>query len=169
MKNQEDWFLDIIEENKKLIFKIANSYSNDPEDRKDLAQEIILQLYKAFPKYNDDYAITTWIYRIALNISISFYRKEKSRKKTAEAYQDVIEIVEEREDIKNEQTEILYSFIDKLNAIDKAIIILFFEGRKSKEIADIMGFSVSNVSTRMNRIKNKLSSNVKSINKYGIK
>lgn len=165
MKSMEDRFLDIIEENKKLIFKIANSYSNDHEDRKDLAQEIILQLYKAFPKYNDDYAITTWIYRIALNISISFYRKEKSRKRTKNAFQQVIELVDESEDIKNEQVELLNRFIENLNSIDKAIIILFLEGRKNKEIADIMGFSVSNVSTRMNRIKIKLRSNVKSINK----
>ncbi len=165
MKLQEDHFLEVIEGNKKLIFKIANSYCEDPEDRKDLVQEIVLQLYRAFPKYNDNYAITTWIYRIALNISISFYRKEKSRKRTTEGYQYVIEIEEEREDIKNEKVKLLYDFIENLNSIDKAIIILFLEGRKNKEIAEIMGFSLSNVSTRMNRIKIKLRSNVKSINK----
>ena len=164
MKSQEDHFLEVIEENKKLIFKIANSYCKDSEDRKDLVQEIVLQLYKAFPKYNDTYAITTWIYRIALNISISFYRKEKSRKKTTENYKNVIELVEDSEEFKNEQSKLLYSFIDNLNSIDKAIIILFLEGRKNKEIAEVMGFSISNVSTRMNRIKSKLSSNVKSIN-----
>jgi len=164
MKSQEDHFLEVIEENKRLIFKIANSYCKDSEDRKDLVQEIVLQLYKAFPKYNDTYAITTWIYRIALNISISFYRKEKSRKKTTENYKNVIELADDSEDFKNEQSKLLYGFIDNLNSIDKAIIILFLEGRKNKEIAEVMGFSISNVSTRMNRIKSKLSSNVKSIN-----
>jgi RNA polymerase sigma-70 factor (ECF subfamily) len=160
----EDRFLEVLENNKKLIFKIASSYCRDPEDKKDLIQEIVLQLYRAFPKYNNVYSITTWIYRIALNISISFYRKEKTRRKIEEGYIEVIELADSRPDEKDEQLKMLYDFIELLNPIDKAIIILYMEGRKNMEIAEIMGFSTTNISTRLNRIKSKLSTNVKSLN-----
>jgi RNA polymerase sigma factor (sigma-70 family) len=74
-------FTDILENHKKLIFKIASSYCGDPEDKKDQIQEIVLQLWKAYPKYDNRFALSTWIYRIALNVSISYYKKEKSQKK----------------------------------------------------------------------------------------
>ena len=164
IKSQEDPFLEILENNKKLIFKIANSYCKDPEDRKDLVQEIVLQLYKSYPKYDDTYSITTWMYRIALNTSISWYRKEKTRKGINEGYKHVIELVDERKDDRGEQLKVMYGFIEQLNSIDKALIILFLEGNKNQEIAEILGISITNVSTRLNRIKNTLSLNVKSIN-----
>ena len=74
-------FLSIIETNKGIIYKIANSFCRDIDDRKDLAQEIILKLWKSFETYNEQSKHSTWIYRISLNVAISFYRKEKSRSK----------------------------------------------------------------------------------------
>ncbi len=85
-KSLEKEFLAIIESNKKLVFKVANVYGRDEDDKKDLTQEIILQLWKAFPKYDNTYAISTWIYRIALNVSISFTRKETTTRKTYRSY-----------------------------------------------------------------------------------
>ena len=75
-----DRFLSVIEINKGIIYKITNSYCKDTEDRKDLIQEIISQLWKSFDNYSDQYKYSTWIYRIALNVAISFYRKENRRK-----------------------------------------------------------------------------------------
>jgi len=159
----EDKFITILEDHKKLIFKIANSYSRNPEERKDLMQEIVLQLWKAFPDYNSDYAFSTWIYRIALNVSISFYRKEITRKKTVESYKEVVEFTD-HETYRNDQMEQLHKMIEKLNLLEKAVMILYLEGKNYKEMAEIMGITATNISTRINRIKNKLSSNYQTKN-----
>ncbi len=153
----ENFFTEILESHKKLIYKIANSYCRDPEERKDLVQEIVLQLWKAFPKYDNKYALSTWIYRIALNVSISYYRKEKSRKKTEENYIQAVEF-SDHGSCRNDQLDELYNLIDLLNPLEKAVMILYLEGKNQREMADIMGTSTTNISTRINRIKNKLSS-----------
>lgn len=74
--DKKDIFIKTIDEHKKIIYKIVNSYCSNQEDRKDLEQEIIIQLWKTFDHYNSDYKYSTWMYRIALNVAISFYRKE---------------------------------------------------------------------------------------------
>ncbi|RLD65991.1 MAG: RNA polymerase subunit sigma-70 [Bacteroidetes bacterium] len=159
---QEVQFTKILESHKKLVFKIANAYSRNKEDRQDLVQEVVLHLWKAFPKYDKKYSFSTWIYRIALNVSISYYRKEKTREKTYSGYQTQVEIINSEDLVFDKRLKQLYKFIDQLKSLDKAIIILYLEGLKNKEIADIMGMSITNVSTKMNRIKNKLSSNFES-------
>ena len=78
---KSDIFLSVIESNKGILYKIANSYCKDSEDRKDLVQEIIVQLWKSYENYNDQYKYTTWIYRISLNVAISFYRNQNRRKR----------------------------------------------------------------------------------------
>ncbi|BAO76549.1 RNA polymerase sigma factor [Winogradskyella sp. PG-2] len=78
MVNKKEQFIRTIDEHKKIIYKIVNSYCQNKEDRKDLEQEIIIQLWNSFDNYNSDYKYSTWMYRIALNVAISFYRKEKN-------------------------------------------------------------------------------------------
>lgn len=156
--SKEKKFTQILENHKKLIFKIANSYCRDPEVRKDLMQEIVLQLWKAFPKYNSKFALSTWIYRIALNVAISNYRKEKSRRKRVDEYKEVVEITDH--DLqRDDRLDQLYQMIDRLEPLEKAIMIMYLEGRNQKEMAEVMGTTPTNISTRINRIKNKLSSN----------
>lgn len=158
-------FLQILEEYKKLIFKIASAYCRDAEERKDLVQEIIIQLWRALPDYNNNYARSTWIYRIALNVSISNYRKEKTREKTHNEFVQQFDLVEGMDEVADQRLRHLYRLIEMLKPLDKALIILFLEGRKNKEIASIMGISASNVSSKIHRIKDQLSSNIKS-NEY---
>lgn len=78
--DKSERFLAVIQTHKGILYKIANAYCHDAEDRKDLVQEIIIQLWKSFDNYSDQYKYSTWIYRIALNVAISFYRKENKRK-----------------------------------------------------------------------------------------
>lgn len=146
----------MLEQHKKLVFKVANAYCKRPEDRKDLVQEIILQLWRAFPKYDETYAITTWMYRIALNVSISFFRKETTRKKVSSSYGQQVSLLEWQEDKIDERLQLLYQWIEQLKPLDKAIIILHLDGHSNPEISEIMGMSLSNVSTKINRIKNQL-------------
>ena len=154
-------FLELLENNKKLVFKIANVYGKNDEEIKDLVQEITLQLWKSFPDYNPDFAVSTWMYRIALNVSISFYRKEKSRKKLHQNFEKEAHIFYWEEQTFDEKFKQLYHFIGQLKAFEKALIVLYLEGKKNSEIADIMGISATNVSTILNRIKTKLSNNFK--------
>lgn len=156
-------FLELLEKNKKLLFKIANVYGKNNEEIKDLVQEITLQLWKSFPDYNPEFAVSTWMYRIALNVSISFYRKEKSRKKLHQNIEKEAHIFFWEEEIFDERFKQLYQFIEQLKAFEKALIVLYLEGKKNTEIAEIMGISATNVSTILNRIRTKLSNNFKTI------
>ncbi|MND37875.1 RNA polymerase sigma factor [Solitalea canadensis] len=79
-KEKTELFLSIIQANKGIIYKVANTYCKDMEDRKDLVQEISIQLWKSFDNYSSQYKYSTWMYRIALNVAISFYRKENRRR-----------------------------------------------------------------------------------------
>ena len=159
LTTNEERFLEILEGNKKLIFKIANAYCRDREDRKDLMQEIALQLWRAFPKYDPQYALSTWIYRIALNVSISFYRKERKRKQKLDSgYEAILEWTaeEDEEEIMAGEIRFLHQFIAKLNPLDRALMILYLEENKQEDIAHILGISKTNVATKIYRIKKRL-------------
>lgn len=150
----------MLEAYKKLIFKIANSYCQNEEDRKDLTQEIVLQLWRAFPNYDDQYARSTWVYRIALNVSISFYRKQKKRKRILLPGDAVIlDLLDDKNDLKGPpEGEIrqLHQFIARLNSLDKALMILYLEEHSHEEIGHVLGISKTNVGTKISRIKQKL-------------
>ena len=152
----QERFITYLEGYKKLIVKVAGAYCADPENRKDLVQEISLQLWKAYPNYDASVALSTWTYRIALNVSISFLRKETSRKRREEQYHRERDILEWRNPVLDERLEQHYRIIDQLKPLDKGIIILSLEGCKNTEIADVMGMSPSNVSTRLHRIREQL-------------
>jgi len=153
--DQADIFLTVIETHKGIIYKVANTYCSNASDREDLVQEIILQLWKSFYKYNTQYKYSTWIYRIALNVAISFYRKQKRRKEiTNPIQQHFFNITDVPEDKKTEgQAKFLQQFIAELKELDKALILLYLEEKSHKEIAGIMGLSETNVATKLGRIK----------------
>jgi len=151
-------FLNVIEANKGIIYKVANVYCRDRENRKDLIQEITLQLWLAFPKYDEQFKLTTWLYRIALNVSISFYRKQSSRNRLNQPLTTEILSLISEDDMLDTDAELtmLYRFIRELKEFDRALILLYLEERSQQEIADILGITPSNVSTKVVRIKEKL-------------
>ena len=155
MKNEED-FLGIVEQHKKLIYKVVAAYCSHLEDRKDLAQEIIFQLWKSFESYNEQFKYSTWIYRIALNTAISFYRSETKPQKNNISIDEYILNFEETPTHENENLAILQQFIAALKDLDKALMLLYLEEKSYKEIAQIMGISETNVSTKISRIKAEL-------------
>jgi len=152
---KSDRFLSVIETNKGIIYKITNSYCKDAEDRKDLIQEIISQLWKSFDNYSDQYKYSTWIYRIALNVAISFYRKENRRKKISTPISEgVFSLVDPLENTDTEsKLAFLQQFISELKDLDKALLLLYLEEKSHKEIAEIIGISETNVATKVGRIK----------------
>lgn len=149
-----DLFLSVVEANKGILYKVTNAYCHNPDDRQDLLQEIIVQLWKSFDNYNEQYKYTTWIYRIALNVAISFYRKENRRQEIANPLPEQIMLfTDESEQDLIENTGVLQRFIAQLKELDRALILLYLEERPQKEIAQIMGISESNVATKISRIK----------------
>ncbi len=155
MKRDSSTFLAIVESHKGIIYKVANSYCKDEENRKDLIQEIIVQLWLSFSKYNEKYKLSTWMYRIALNVSISFFRKENRRNEINQPLPDGILHLREDEQEPDDLTH-LHQFIKQLKEIDRAIIILYLEGNPQQEMAEILGLTESNISTKVFRIKEQL-------------
>jgi RNA polymerase sigma factor (sigma-70 family) len=156
--DKHDNFLTVLEANKGIIFKVANAYCADTEGRKDLVQEITVQLWRSFDHYSGEYKYSTWIYRIALNVAISFYRKENRRKEVSNPLSEgLINLVDT--DIVDESTmnlALLQQFIVELRELDRALMLLYLEEKSHKEIAEIVGISVTNVATKIGRIKKQL-------------
>jgi len=156
LKRDAQTFLSVIESNKGIIYKVANSYCRDEENRKDLIQEIIVQLWLSFDRYDETYKLSTWMYRIALNVSISFYRKENRRGEINHPLPDAIIYLQDDPGEPDNDVERLHRFIKELKEIDRAVIILYLEENSQQEIADILGLTITNVSTKVSRIKQQL-------------
>jgi RNA polymerase sigma-70 factor (ECF subfamily) len=147
----------MIEKRKGLIYKIADAYSRSYEDQEDLVQEIILQLWSSFGKYDPKFKITTWIYRIALNVSITHYRKDVVRKKyTIPMTEQFIESSYTEKDNQADDIRQLKKFIQELDEMNRALMILYLDGNSHQEISNVLNISVSNAGTKISRIKEKL-------------
>ncbi|MDG2331517.1 MAG: RNA polymerase sigma factor [Flavobacteriales bacterium] len=157
MEEKEKIFLSVLENNKGIIYKVANTYCHDKSDQDDLIQEIILQVWLTIENFNDKYKWSTWIYRIALNTSISHYRKNRTRKEKTVSLSLIIEVASINEShFENENFILLNKIVRELREIDRALILLHLEGLNSKEMANIMDTTQTNVTTKLSRIKKKL-------------
>lgn len=147
-----------ISANKGLIFKVANVYCSHEEEKQDLVQEIILQIWYSFDKYNQAYKMSTWLYRIALNVAISYYRKHNRKRLLTTSLNDKkLDVASESTDNEEAvQLKLLEQFIKELKELDKALMVLYLEEKSHAEIAEILGISVTNVATKVGRIKKKL-------------
>lgn len=134
----------------------CNTYCRDETDRQDLMQEILVRVWQALPTYNYHFKLSTWLYRIALNVAISFYRKNVGRQAKTFALPEQMPQMPEAETEKAQQLQMLEMFIQELKELDKALMLLYLEDKSHAEIADILGISVSNVGTKIGRIKEKL-------------
>lgn len=153
---QEDAFIKLMQEHQKLVYKVVNLYAGDAEERKDLFQEIILQAWKAYPRFKAQSSVGTWLYRISLNTAINHKRSQKHKQVTV--YPDVLDhaAVFYLPDDKKEEYLLLQKMIEDLPRLEKALVLLYLEDKSYKEIAEIMGISPSNVGTKLSRIKEQL-------------
>jgi len=151
-------FEEIIEQHTGILLKVARGYCRNDTDRKDLIQEMMIQIWKSIHRYNRQYKISTWLYRVSLNVAISFYRKNSIR---ASRYIDAdgqnTDLAGQSEYTEDERNlDLLEQFISELKEIDKALMILYLEDKSHAEIADILGMTTTNVGTKVARIKEKL-------------
>ena len=149
-------FIELIELNKKLIYKISYLYCDDVIDKKDLFQDIVTNLWIAYPNFQNRSKISTWIYRISLNTAITWFR-DFSRQSKRIQYTDLIpHLTNESDHTIDELYDQLYRAIDTLGKIDKAIILLLLDECSYDEIAEIIGLTKTNVATKISRIKIRL-------------
>ena len=157
MTTNKETFLRLLEEHKGIIIKICNGYCQAKDDKEDLSQEIVYNLWKAFVNYTPDYKFSTWLYRVALNVAISYYRREK-RSLQYTPYDENLIVFNDEEYNKELDGNLLLlqQFILELKEIDKSIMLLYLDDKSYHEIADITGISETNVATKINRIKTNL-------------
>ncbi|MEM9674353.1 MAG: sigma-70 family RNA polymerase sigma factor [Bacteroidota bacterium] len=152
----EQEFIRLIKENERILQKICNLYCREAADQEDLYQDIVIQLWEAFPRFNQQAKVSTWLYRIALNTAITRYRKVKKHPRTEGITDRISSAVSPVSDSLNETNRQLYAAIESLTKVEKAITLLYMEGAKYQEIAEVIGISESNVGFKLNRIKKKL-------------
>ena len=156
MENIELQFTRMVKEYRKTIYTVCYFFSKDTEEVNDLYQEILINLWKGFPNYRGESSLKTWIWRVSLNTCSNQERKKKSRIRTVPLSID-IDLYND-EDAGSRQIQMLYDRINRLDVFDRAIILLWLENMTYQDIADVVGISVSNVTTRLFRIKDQLKS-----------
>lgn len=156
----EKEFIQLINTNRGLIYKVCNLYCHADDDKKDLFQEIVLQLWTSYPNFRNESLNTTWLYRVALNTAISNFRKESRKPERSTISVSELQIPDWPSE--NDAVSMLQKAIEKLSEIEKAIIMLYLEDKSYDEIGGIIGITNSNVGVRINRIKSKLEKLIKS-------
>ena len=156
MKETETIFLTLINQHKSIIHKVSKMYMNHVEEQQDLFQEIVMQLWKAYPTFKGNSKFSTWMYRVALNTALVYFKKDK-RKVDKTPLDENIDIIDVNEsELKEEKLAYLYKAVQELNSIEKALIFLFLENQSHKEIAENLGISEVNARVKLNRTKEKL-------------
>ena len=147
-------FAQIVREHKGTIYTVCYMFSNNPDEVADLFQEILINLWKGFPKFRGESNVRTWIYRISLNTCISSERKKSRMVETLPLTMDVNLFSDSDDDTK--QVQMLRDRINKLGPFDRAIVLMWLENLSYDEIGAIVGISAKNVSVRLVRIKEQL-------------
>ncbi len=153
-KENEQAFLALVQDNRRLIYKVCYLYATDEEHLKDLYQEVLINLWQGFKSFKGEAKISSWIYRVSLNTCISFYRKHSKITDTI-PLENLFEVVSDDGE-KAAHLHEMYQLISRLNRLEKAIILLWLDEKSYEEIAEITGLTRNNIATKLKRIKEKL-------------
>ncbi len=159
MNASRDRFQALLAQHEKIVFKVAAMYCRNAEDRRDLAQEICVQAWRSFGSYDEARSFSTWMYRIALNVAISFARQAGHRSRHAVPLHEDAHDIADDSAVPNEPDErvrALHAFIAQLDALHRALMLLYLEDRSYREIAEVLGISETNVATKINRLKQRI-------------
>ncbi|MBV8519654.1 MAG: RNA polymerase sigma factor [Acidobacteria bacterium] len=156
----DERFVTLLERHKRILYKVASAYCANAEDRRDLAQEIVVQLWRSFPRYDERFKFSTWMYRIAMNVAISSLRGS-SRGARQTVPLDDVELIDfaAADRLMGEAGDgvrVLQRLVAKLDELSRALLVLYIEGYSHAESAEILGITATNAATRINRVKNKL-------------
>jgi RNA polymerase sigma factor (sigma-70 family) len=147
----------LLERHRKIVFKVANTYARNPDDRADLAQEIAAQLWRAYPGYDPQRVFSTWMYRIALNAAISHVRSAQHQRLVVSLDEALHELTDDGVDQEADaQLRALHRCIAQFEPLNRALLLLYLEDRSYREIAEILGISETNVATKIGRLKQRI-------------
>ena len=148
----------LLADHKGIVFKVAGMYRRDADERRDLAQEICAQLWRAFPGYDVGRRFSTWMYRVALNVAIAHHRRDRLRDRHFFSLDDraMAAIPESTSREPDDRIRELYRVIDRLHDLDRALILLYFEGHTNRESAEVLGITETNVATKLSRLRQRL-------------
>lgn len=148
-------FLEQVHEYRAMLYKVCRLYCFTEQDRQDLFQEILVQLWKAYPRFRGESKFSTWLYRIALNTAISDLRKQKKHNRPLDPENlEWLDTPYPKEE--EDKLEQLYAAIDQLTEVEKALVMLYLEDKSYDEMEEILGINQNNLRVKMNRIKEKL-------------
>jgi RNA polymerase sigma-70 factor (ECF subfamily) len=155
---RQDRFLGLLDEHGGILHKVASAYAWNPADREDLVQEIVAQLWRSFGRYDERFKFSTWMYRVALNVAISFSRGESRRtRRTVPVAEEHLEIAAPvSAGRRGEDLEVLHRVIAQLGGLDRALVVLYLDGNRYDTIAEVLGISETNVATKLSRLKQRL-------------
>ncbi len=162
-KNNQEGFLGMLNAHKGILYKVSNAYCAQPEERSDLVQEIIVELWRAYPTFDAARAqFSTWMYRIGLNVAISMHRGQARRIHDTVPIEALLDFAAADAELAQGDDDLLalQQLLRSLDALSRALILLYLEGYEQNEIADLTGLTTTNVSTRLQRIKQKLQEQV---------
>lgn len=147
-------FIALLSQHRNIIHKVCNLYMDSTEQREDLFQEITLQAWKSYQHFRGDARFSTWLYRVALNTAITYFKREQRRTSVVLAtdFPETTDVP----DPAQEQLMAMYKAIATLSNIDKALVMLYLEDYSYQEIGDILGITANNVAVKMNRVKSRL-------------
>ena len=148
------FFKEFIEDNKATIYKICRAYANDAEELKDFVQEVTIQLWRSHERFENRSKLSTWVYRVTLNVCLTLSKKRNRKVDTVSLLST--DYYDAGDEIEKEQIALLYKGIKRLRESERAIVLLYLEDKSYKEIAEILGITITNVGARVNRAKNQL-------------
>ena len=154
LADQQARFQSQVEIHKRIIYKVVSGFAWQQEDQQDLAQEITLQLWRAFPKYDPKRSFSTWMYQVGLNTAISWSRKAKLRNQHLATDEDLTQIADRQPD--SSDSLALYLLIESLDELSRALLMLTIDERSHAEIGEILGITSANVAVKLNRLKTQL-------------
>ncbi|MDF1550543.1 MAG: RNA polymerase sigma factor [Bacteroidales bacterium] len=162
-KTDEQRFLSLLQQHKGILRKVSQMYMDNDEDREDLRQEIIIQMWKSFKNFRGESKFSSWMYRVAINTAITFFKIEKKRNNIAVQENLAKHPYEEYDQTKDLQMEIFYKAFQQLKPIEKALIFYYLEGFSHIETGKFLGISEGNTRVKLNRTKGKLQIIIKNI------
>jgi RNA polymerase sigma-70 factor (ECF subfamily) len=156
-KELEQNFIDQVMDAQGIVHKVCGMYCHNEEDRKDLFQEILINLWKSYPSFHGDSKFSTWMYRVSLNVAIQRLRKANKKKEDATLPVEFDEmVITQKESLPEKELQMMHAAINRLSDVEKAIMMLYLEEKGNEEIAEIVGISQNYVRVKMTRIREKL-------------
>jgi RNA polymerase sigma factor (sigma-70 family) len=159
---RHEQFVALLQNHRALLYRVSTMYGRSATERADLAQEIIANIWQAYARFDDRLKFSTWMYRIALNVAISWRRREATQSQhVVPDGQEILEKVAALESAAGPDTDLalLYQFIERFDEFDKALLMLYLDGLNHQEISAVLGITTTNIATKIGRLKERLRDN----------